>query len=276
MCYAQMSDIQINESAVNRVKAIIWLLLGLAISYASQSQECNQIRITGNNDYPPIVWQNNKIPSRLDGVAVEYIESALSNIPVRFTTRYMGNWARAQLEVQDGKADILLAPYLTQGRLEWLNYFPVPILSDPVHLAYEAGNPKAITSWQDLIKLEGATPRGNSYGLEFDEFSKENLQITPTNTLEQSLTMLKRGRVDYVVYGLYPMMAETQRLNLDKQLMFSETPISSENIYIAMAKSSPCNKYFNTISRELEKLNEERVAQSLLVPNLLKWSRQHQ
>jgi len=232
---------------------------------------CDFIRVTGNNDYPPLIWQDASLPESLTGVLIDLQKKVLSNINLQVSTRYMGNWARAQLETKNGNADILLAPYLTKERQSWLNYFPTPIMSDPVHLAFKSDNYKEIQSWQALTNLVGASPRGNSYGEKFDLYARQHLSIFETNTLEESFNMLLKGRADYVIYGLYPMMSTSHLMEINQQIVFSKKAISAKNLYFSMARSSGCNRYFDRISRELEHLVQTGYMDNLIDRYLKKW-----
>ena len=126
-------------------------------SQAKPDVNCAQIAVTGNSDYPPIIWRDRSDPSKLTGIAVGILEKVLNELGIEMTTEFQGNWARAQWAAKVGRADILLAPYLTNERQLWLNYFPTPIMRDPIHIVFRADNYKEIdasTFWKDITCIK--------------------------------------------------------------------------------------------------------------------------
>lgn len=253
------------------IKFLVLFSLVLLINPNSQAQTdaCNTVIITGNDDYPPIIW---KSENSLIGVAVEVTEKALNEAGQKnVKSVFMGNWKRAQQEVKNGQADILLAPYYTEERAEWLDYVQPSFMLDPNGVFYNHKKPFQFKEWKDLIGKTGVMPRGNSFGQKFDEYAKQNLKVLEANSIEQAVKMLEAGRVDYLIYGVYPTLVEIKKLNLDGKILQFKESIISEGFYIAFSKKSKCRSLASKMTPILEKMAQDKFPESLVEKYLNIW-----
>ncbi|WP_232802567.1 hypothetical protein [Motilimonas sp. E26] len=64
---------------------------------------CRSLLVTGNAEYPPILWRDFDNPGKLTGVAVELLELALMGTGIAVDARDRGGWARAQQDARRGE-----------------------------------------------------------------------------------------------------------------------------------------------------------------------------
>jgi polar amino acid transport system substrate-binding protein len=79
------------------------------------------ITITGHPDYPPVVWQE-KGSRKLVGIAVELLERAFLEIDIKMNVINTDTWGRAQVEVAEGRIDMVMPPYYNYERIKIYNY----------------------------------------------------------------------------------------------------------------------------------------------------------
>lgn len=86
----------------------------------------------------------------------------------------------------------------------------------------------------------------------------------------QAFEKLMHGRSDYVIYEQYPGMALARTLGIDQQVLILQPPVSSEGLYLALSKASPCNQpaLREALGRVMQQLNAQDVPQQLLRLNL--------
>ena len=130
--------------------------------------------------------------------------------------------------------------------------------------------------WEDLIGLKGGTPIGNSYGEAFDKFEKEKLTIERVPKLVQAFEKLDVGRNRYVVYGLYPGLADAEVTGFKDKIDYLPNSIISEGLYFTISKKSPCNcqKIKDHLTKKVKAFSEQKLPEQLMDKYLKIWKEQ--
>src|SRR5690606_29626653 len=89
---------------------------------------CERIVVTGNAQYPPVLWVDPEDPKRLTGAAVELLEKVLDGSGIHVEALHAGPWSRAQEEVRSGRVDMLAGAFLTPTRLADMDYVHPPYM----------------------------------------------------------------------------------------------------------------------------------------------------
>ncbi len=262
------------------MKSIFWasviIILLTGTAYSAESVQCKKIVISGNAEYPPLTWQDKSNPKKLIGFAVELLEIAFSDTEIEVDARYVGPWARAQNEVKQGNIDMLGGAYITEERQTYMDYIIPPFVMDPTVIFVKKGKPFHFEKWEDLIGLTGGTPLGNSYGEKFDSFAKKNLKIELVPKINQAFKKLARERNDYVIYGMYPGLAEAEATGFSDKIEHLSNSIISEGLYFTISKKSPCNSrdIKDHLSRKVKEFSEKKIPDKLIKKYLQIWREQ--
>lgn len=252
------------------------VLLMACISYAGECEPCKKIIVTGNAEYPPLTWQDKKNPGKIIGFAVELLEIACKDIGIAVEGKYVGPWARAQSEVKNGHVDMLGGAYITEERKIYMDYIIPPFVMDPTVIFVKKGSKIRFEKWEDLIGLIGGTPIGNSYGESFDKFAKERLTIERVPKLVQAFEKLEMGRNQYVVYGLYPGLADAEVTGFMDKIDYLPNSIISEGLYFTISKKSVCNcqKIKDHLTKKVKEFSEQKLPEQLMEKYLKIWKDQ--
>ncbi len=262
------------------IRSFFWsgvlILILASVAYSAESANCKKILVTGNAEYPPLTWQDKTNPKKLIGFAVELLEIAFSEIGIEVDARYVGHWARAQHEVKLGNIDMLGGAYITEERKTYMDYVIPPFVMDPTVIFVKKENSFPFEKWEDLIGLAGGTPIGNSYGERFDKFAEEHLTIERIAKLSQAFKMLEFERSDYVIYGLYPGLAEAEVTGLEGKIEYLLNSVISEGLYFAFSKKSPCNcqEIKGHLAKKVKAFSEQKLPDKLIKKYLEIWKEQ--
>lgn len=231
------------KAGIHRTLVLPTLLLGLLSAGAAQAVNgvCERIVVTGNPQYPPILWVDPADEKHLTGAAVELLGMALEGTGVKAEVLNVGPWSRAQEEVRSGRVDMLAGAFLTRERLGFMDYVYPPYAEVPSVLFVKRGEVFPYSGWDDLRDKKGSTLLNNSYGMAFDTFSRDHLQIDKVSSIEQSFKTLVRGRVDYVIYERYQGLALAQQLGIEDELEILEGSLINEQLYYTLSHNSACN-----------------------------------
>ncbi|MCX4025777.1 transporter substrate-binding domain-containing protein [Endozoicomonas sp. SM1973] len=227
--------------------------------------ECTTIKMAGDMEYPPVTWQYQQDKAKIYGLAVELAEKAFAEINVKVNPLHVGDWAKAQLATKQGKTDLLAGAYFNEERKTYLDYVHPPFLTDPVVIfipSKKAYNFK-FTQWQDLVKLQGVTTVGSSFGQEFDEFTKKHLKIEYKTQMSDTFKQLISGRADYLVHGLYPGLASLAKAKLSIQITPHPKYVTEEGLYFGFSKKSPCKKHLAFFSKKIKEYVQQKIPHSL-------------
>ncbi|MEH6459985.1 substrate-binding periplasmic protein [Chitinimonas sp. JJ19] len=198
-----------------------------------------------------------QVPSgEFEGLAVTLVRefARASGHTVRFD---IYPWARAQMVVQTGKADMLIGPYKTPEREQLFAFSDKAFYRDEMVFYARAGSS---TRWDgDYAQLRGlriAAIRGWAYGAGFEA---ARAQVDMTNNLQSGILMLSEKRVDLLA---------TNRRNTEALLATMASPpdiqaispiIEVQDGYFAFPKSAEAaslraefNVFFNNLIRKGE------------------------
>ncbi|MES2263501.1 MAG: transporter substrate-binding domain-containing protein [Pseudomonadota bacterium] len=145
---------------------------------------------------------------------------------VRLVARQLGHtvrfelypWARAQVVVAQGKADILVGPYQTPERQQRMAFSRRPFFQDQI-LFYARG--QSAIAWQgDYAALAGeriVVINGWTYGERFEQ-ARSSLQISVANSVENGLRMVAARHVALLASNRRDTEPVLARLGLGGQL----------------------------------------------------------
>ncbi|PKM05307.1 MAG: amino acid ABC transporter substrate-binding protein [Gammaproteobacteria bacterium HGW-Gammaproteobacteria-6] len=224
-----------------RCFALTLIALLLSLNVQAATGLCERIVVTGNAQYPPILWVDPDNDKLLKGAAVELLNMALEGTDVTAEVLNVGPWSRAQQEVRSGRVDMLAGAFLTRDRLSYMDYIHPPYVEVPSVLFVKRGELFPYSGWDDLRDKRGSTLVNNSFGQAFDTFARDHLRIEQVPSVEQSFRTLLRGRVDYVIYERYQGLALAEQLGFEDQLEIVDGSLINEYLYFTLSHNSACN-----------------------------------
>jgi len=219
------------------------MLLVLMLSTASAENRCKTLVVSGNPEYPPLLWQDRDAPDTLIGVVPALLKEIVEPMGIIVEVRHVGSWARVQHLARAGELDMVAGAFMTTERFGYMDYILPPILQLPTSVWVPAGQEFLYRHWPDLLGKTGSTLIGNSFGQNFDRYAEENLNIVPVRSIRQSFLMAQAKRVDYVLYEKLQGQAKLAREGKAGQFTALDPPVSSEGLFFTFPKQSPCNNY---------------------------------
>lgn len=249
---------RVSSATITLCIALIFLFI--SIPAKANLSVCSRLIVTGNAEYPPILWRDREHPGKLTGLAVELLELALQDSGITIDVRDRGVWARAQQEVRHGEADMLAGAFITAQRQQYMDYIFPQLTDVPSVVWVKKGREFPFKVWSDLRSKRGGTLVYNSFGQNFDEYAEKHLNIRSSATVERSFSMLLADRFDYVLYELYQGMTILEVSGLKDSVTHLKKPISIEGLYFTLSKKSACNSetlklYLNKRMQELKDFN---------------------
>ncbi|OSQ40974.1 hypothetical protein TMES_02560 [Thalassospira mesophila] len=255
---------------------LLLLLTGSATSLhaADADATCQRLLVSGNPDYPPYLWPNPDNPAELIGANAQFIIEVGKEAGIAISVVNDGPWGRVQEEMRRGHLDLIAGAFFTPQRTLYMDYLQPAFQGTRTKVWTRNNFPRDITRWQDLIGLEGVTVINNSFGTKFDSFAQDKLTLRESPTLAQSLRLVELGRADYLVYEDFPAAAFIAKNNLS-EIVASPVDISSEDLFITMSRSSPCNTETLRVrlSAAIRKLVDDGLMKKLLASNIEQWGR---
>lgn len=202
---------------------------------------CERIVITGNPDYPPLLWVNPDDPGRLVGAAVELLEKALEPAGIHVDALNVGGWSQAQQEVRSGRVDVLAGAFLTPERLGEMDYVYPPFMEIPSVVFVRRGEAFPYSGWDDLRSRRGVSLSGSSFGAAFDTYAADHLELRSVAGIEQAFSLLLDGQVDYLIHERHQGLALAAQRNVLDQLDILEGSLINEQLHYGISHHSACN-----------------------------------
>ncbi len=205
-----------------------------------------EVLVTVHPDYPPVSYFDEK-DKKIKGVAVDLVEAALKNMNVKYRLVNTGTWGRAQEEVKLGRVDMLLPPYKTSEREEWIYFQEKPILMDETAVFVAKGNEFKYQKFSDLVNRRGVAIINDSFGDEFDRFDRDKLKMKRLATTEQCFKFILKNRGDFVIAGLHAGKRVLKDLGLMDQVSILNERVIVTGMYAGISKKS---KFFSEDKRK--------------------------
>lgn len=217
------------------------LMILTPFSAGAAGGACERIVVTGNAEYPPLLWVNPDDPSRLTGAAVELLEEALKPAGIHVDALHVGSWEQAREEVRSGRVDMLAGSFLTPERLAEADYVHPPFMEVPSVIFVRRGDAFAYSGWDDLRGRKGISLASSSFGAAFDTFASDHLQISTASSIGQAFNQLLEGRADYLIHQRHQGLALAAQRNVLDRLDILEGSLINEQLYYSLSHHSACN-----------------------------------
>ena len=211
------------------------------VSVSAAGGACERVVVTGNADYPPLLWASPDDPTRLTGAAVELLEEALKPAGIHVDALHVGSWEQAQQEVRSGRVDMLAGSFLTPERLAEVDYIHPPFMEMPSVIFVRRGEAFAYSGWDDLRGRQGVSLATSSFGAAFDTFADDHLQISTAGSIDQAFDQLLEGRADYLIHQRHQGLALAAQRNVLDRLDILEGSLINEQLYYTLSHHSACN-----------------------------------
>lgn len=235
---------------------------------------CERIVVTGNADYPPLLWIDPENPARLTGAAVELLEKALQDSGIHVDALHVGSWDKAQQEVRSGRVDMLAGSFLTPERLNEVDYVYPPYLDIPSVIFVRRGEAFPFSGWDDLRGKQGSSLASSSFGAAFDSFARDHLDLLATASIDQAFEQLLSGKVDYLIHERHQGQALAAQRNVLDQLDILEGSLINEPLYFSISHHSACNSPMlrAALAKGVYKLVREGEPRRLLDKHREEWA----
>ncbi|MEQ3622914.1 MAG: transporter substrate-binding domain-containing protein [Marinobacter sp.] len=223
----------------------IWLtvLMAPVIASASPETRCKTLTVSGNPEYPPLLWRDPQNPEYLVGAVPALLREIVEPLGLEVIVRDLGSWARVQHVARKGDIDMVAGAFITSERIRYMDYLLPPITHLPTAVWVPKDNRFVYRHWPDLLAKRGSTLINNSFGQNFDRYADNNLRIVGVRTIEQSFQMALAGRVDYVLYEVLQGQVKLENMGIANQFVALAPPVSREGLFFTFSKASACNTF---------------------------------
>lgn len=219
------------QTLLYRLACLLVVLVLMSILNQSLAARCSQLKVSGNPEYPPLLWRDRTNPNQLIGVSVEFLERALTGLNINVDAVYVGPWSRAQSKVKTNELDMLVGAFFTVERTTYMEYVKPAYTQVPNVVFVANGKGFKFNRWSDLKGKRGATLINNSFGQKFDQYAQDHLALYGVRSLEIAFRLLLAKRADYVIYELYPGLAYAKAMGVNQKLQHFSTYINSEPLH---------------------------------------------
>jgi len=214
-----------------------------------------------------------KAGNEIIGVGPELTAIIFGELGIEVDSKYVGLWKRVQHEAEIGRVDVVVGIYKNEQRLRYLAFPNEPYTPDPVVIFVQKGKAFPFMEWKDLIGKNGGSTMGESFGQDFDTYAAKHLEIHRTLRIEQSLQMLSLGRLDYVVYGLYPGRIKAIELGLKNNFDYLPKTVITPPAYQAFSKKSKFLKHLHYFDKRVAELKADGTIGKLIEKYMRQWER---
>jgi len=224
--------------------------------------------VSGNPKAPPVVWEEY---GKLTGIGPDLARSILSDLGINFEIAVAGDWQQVQDKCKSGKIDMLVSAYKNDERASYMEY-SLPYLPQPTVIVVKKGHEFNFGRWESLGGKKGVTNVGESYGQEFDNFIKENLDVKYI-AFERAIEQLTRGEADYLIVDLFTALIYARLLQGEDAITILDPPATTQTFHLTVSKSSALVKQMPEINKKLRVLIKDGTVEKLFYKHFESWKK---
>lgn len=236
------------------MKSLFFFLL-VILNISTPSEGCDTLKTNGPIGWVPIVYRDTN--DNLTGVAVDVAKKVFDSLNVRLEIQPHIPWKRQLKKLKNGSLDMIIAAYHSDERAGIYEY-SVPFAYEKIGIFTHRDRQFKINSKDDLIGKLGLRPRGGTYGSEFDQFAKDNLDFIEFSDKKKSLELLYSGRADYLVLSFNDGLLNAKRFGFQDEIVLLNHHIAETSIHFLFSKKSPCKSLLSKTNSELSKLVRDK------------------
>jgi len=232
----------------------------------------------GDSNYPPFTYIERqegaepKVGQKIRGVASDVLRIIFGELGIKIEAKYVGNWKRCQVNVEEGKVDILMGAYVTEKRKKYAVYTETPLAPDPQAVFVWKGREFKFEKWEDLKGKRAGITLGFSAGKEFDEFLEKNTYVQRVSDHRQNYMKMELGRIDFEPNGLYAGLIKVKESGYEGRIVPLPTRINTEYLYTPVSKKSMYLKYLMRLEDGLKKLRADGTIDKLVKKHIEHYS----
>jgi polar amino acid transport system substrate-binding protein len=240
--------------------------ISLFFSAFGASAECTKT-LSWSDDYP-YSFKRQVTDRQPTGSSVEIVSLVFAklNCQLRFVEL---PWARALVELKEGRIDVVSNAYLRDERQDFAWYSQIEFHSPNIlFLRNDDLRKYPVKSLGDIQKyqLRIGTQINVSYGLEFDALMTQPTfsSLIETNSDRKALwRMLQLKRIDGVIADKHTGLAELKQMGLSHVIGLTELTISSDAAHFAFSKKTTESLFVQAFDSELHTLLQSGVINAI-------------
>ncbi|WP_426416683.1 hypothetical protein [Aestuariirhabdus sp. LZHN29] len=244
---------------------LIWLTTASAAVY---SNTCEQVKLAGHPNLPPVVWGD--YLSTL-GSAPDLVEEMLAEQGIAVASDFKGGNNRVMRDFRLGKFDINPAMARSPETEAYTIFIEPPIYTQSYIVITNRRSNLNISDWNQLRGLKGVASKDTYLGNRFETFADAELDLIRIQNAQQGLKMLHVGRIDYAIYPQIQDDLFVSLLNMEGVFEKMPVDIATFELYVGISKASTCDLPLEAMASWISHSIESGHSAHVMNDNLYKW-----
>lgn len=222
------------------------------VTSVAQAQSC--IKTARWADDAPYSYRDSN--GQLNGLDVELIQAALMGLQCDVRWVEMP-WARALVELERGRLDILAGARETDERQRFA-HFSVAVNRSPnvLFMSHAAALKYPINALKDILEtdLKLGVQIGVAYSSDYEVLRKNpdfNRHLTQISSRIGGWKMMNLGRIDAMISDEVTALVELRQLGLLSKIEANKAISTGDLAYVAFSKASVDKEFVNAFNREV-------------------------
>jgi ABC-type amino acid transport substrate-binding protein len=232
---------------------------------STQANECVSFSGNGINNWYPFSYRSSD--GQLTGVIVDGMHEALKRVGLKLSIQDDRPWKRIMYDLENDHVDMVLGAYWNSERSKKYIY-SAQMGTDELRVFVKKGNEFSFNSFKDLIGRSGMHLLGGSLGDEFDEFSKNYLDLSEIPKSDVIVTMLHKERADYGILGYVEGLKFIHSLGLVDQITALPTPILSNGMFTLVSRNAHCAHKMEEVNKVIDEMTSDGTLNSIMEHHL--------
>lgn len=242
----------------------MFVMIGVTC-HSLASAQCPEIKIAYSAIWAPVTYDL-QAKKKL-GLGLDIEAEAFKRLRQKISFHTGMPWGRQLLMLEEGKIDAVAAMHRNPEREKTFAY------SDPYHLSAvhvftKKGGKLSFRTLDDLVGFKGLVTSATSYGEIFDQFAKNNLDVTHFREPDRLVELLLSGRFDYLILSEETGRFFIRKHQAEAKIEMTGPAVATNSIHLAMSKKSACQSLLPKFNETLAEMKEDGTVDRLVARNL--------
>lgn len=210
----------------------------------------------------PILMENEDIKGEFYGLSVDLMEEIAKRLGMSQKLIKDLPFKRMLTMLEVDQLDMVVGIYYLEERNQKFHFTP-PFLKNRTHLFV---NKNRILKFEKIEDLKGSKigkPLGGKYGNEFENFIKENCEVTEFTDRKQGTYSLLHNRIDMYISDYYDMTNYLKVNGYEDSIIPLRNPIGEVEVYAVISRNSSFTKYFKEIEKVMNEMKDDGTIDKL-------------
>ncbi len=224
---------------------------------------CNKVVVAGDLNQPPYTLLDSST-NKLSGIGIDIARYIFNELDVPVVAVGYEEYSQIIQGLRDGEVDLVVNTYDNSSISHDAKILHPAYLIDPITVAIGRAEQTKIFNWQSLVKFNGMHIPSLLLDDDTHDLIFNSLNLNVYNSMQHILELVKKDPIAYALSSEIQLTYLINNARLNSELSLLQPFFATGNVYMAFAKSSPCQHFAVYIQKRLQDYKNNGTVEKII------------